>query len=53
MMFFLEILPHGKFKLLNEDLLEGIEVILFVEDKRLFLNYRLILSLKIVETLII
>lgn len=31
--FNLEVFPYGKFKLLNEDLFEGVEVVLFVENK--------------------
>jgi len=29
----LKVLPHGKFKLVDENLLEGIQVILLVEDE--------------------
>ena len=32
-----EILPHSKLKLLDENLLEGVEVVLLVEDKHGFL----------------
>ena len=32
------ILLHGKFKLLDEDLLEGVEVILLIENEHCFLE---------------
>ena len=36
-LFNLKILPYGELELLHEDLLESIEVVLFVEDEHGFL----------------